>query len=54
MGHWGRLFCPHANRDGCQVGVYGTPKSAGDHAKQIFRAINRCPHKAGETDDENV
>src|ERR1700730_2757128 len=21
QGHWGRLYCPHASRDGCQVGL---------------------------------
>ena len=21
MGHWGRLFRAHADRDGCQIGV---------------------------------
>lgn len=44
MGHWGRLFCPHAGRDGCQVGVNGTPKNPEDHARQVMRAIARCPH----------
>ena len=49
MGHWGRLFCAKADRDGCQVGVNGTPKDAGDHASQIRRAVDRCPH---QDDDE--
>ena len=53
MGHWGRLFCAHADRDGCQIGVNGTPKNAQAHAAQIIRAINRCPHMK-EVDDENV
>lgn len=44
MGHWGRLFCPHANRDGCQVGVNGTPRDGDVHARQIKRAVDRCPH----------
>jgi hypothetical protein len=44
MGHWGRLFCPHADQDGCQIGVNGTPRNADDHAKQIMRAVARCPH----------
>lgn len=44
MGHWGRLFCSHAGRDGCQVGVNGTPKNPEDHARQVMRAIGRCPH----------
>lgn len=44
MGHWGRLFCAHADREGCQVGVNGTPRNSGDHARQIVRAVDRCPH----------
>jgi hypothetical protein len=44
MGHWGRLFCPQAGRDGCQVGVNGAPKNPEDHARQVMRAIARCPH----------
>ena len=44
MGHWGRIFCAHADRDGCQFGVNGTPKNAEDHAKQVVRAVDRCPH----------
>ena len=52
QGHWGRLYCPHADRDGCQVGVNGTPRNAGDHARQILRAVDRCPHQ--EADDEKA
>lgn len=44
QGHWGRLYCPHADRDGCQVGVNGTPRNPEVHAQQILRAVNRCPH----------
>jgi hypothetical protein len=44
MGHWGLLLCPHADQDGCQIGVNGTPRNADDHAKQIMRAVARCPH----------
>ena len=53
LGHWGRLFCPHADRDGCQVGVNGTPKNAGNHARQVKRAVDRCPHTE-ESNDELV
>lgn len=45
MGHWGRLFCPHADRDGCQVTVNGTPRNPDVHARQIKRGIDRCPHQ---------
>jgi hypothetical protein len=53
LGHWGRLFCPHADRDGCQVGVNGTPKNAGNHAKQIRQAVNRCPHAERKEEDDH-
>ena len=53
QGHWGRLYCAHADRDGCQVGVNSTPRNAGAHARQIIRAVDRCPHKE-EADDESV
>jgi hypothetical protein len=52
LGHWGRLFCPHADRGGCQVGVFSTPKNAGNHARQIIRAIERCPHAKEATDEK--
>jgi hypothetical protein len=54
QGHWGRLYCSQADRDGCQFGVSGTPRNSGNHAKQIYRAVDRCPHKQKEQDDENV
>jgi hypothetical protein len=54
LGHWGRLFCPYADRDGCQVGVNGTPRNADAHARQIIRAIDRCPHRKEESDDEDL
>jgi len=54
QGHWGRLYCAQADREGCQIGVFGTPKNAGNHAKQIRRAVDRCPHSAKEQGDEDV
>lgn len=53
-GHWGRLYCPHADRDGCQVGVYGTPRNADAHARQIIRAVDRCPHKELSANDDKL
>jgi hypothetical protein len=54
MGHWGRLFCARCDRDGCQVGVNGTPRDAEVHARQLKRAIDRCPHQSQEADNEDV
>ncbi|GLK76007.1 hypothetical protein GCM10008171_12610 [Methylopila jiangsuensis] len=53
MGHWGRLFCAHADRDGCRVGVNGTPRVPFHHAEQIRRAVDRCPHDR-ESNDEDL
>jgi len=53
-GHWGRLFCAHADRDGCQVGVNGTPRNAEAHARQIKRAVDRCPHVSREVSGGDV
>lgn len=52
MGHWGRIFCPHNDRDGCQFGVNGTPRNADNHAKQIVRAVDRCPHQTKKEEDK--
>lgn len=54
LGHWGRLFCPKADREGCQVGINGTPKNAEAHAKQIRQGVDRCPHTDQDDDDGNI
>ncbi len=41
---WGRLYCSRRDRDGCAKAVYSTPRDAEDHAKDIRRAVARCPH----------
>lgn len=53
QGHWGRLYCPQADRDGCQIGVNGTPKNAETHARQVKQAVNRCPHANQGKEDNN-
>jgi len=42
---WGLLYCPQADRTGCTRAVYSTPRSPEDHAKDIRRAVDRCPHE---------
>jgi hypothetical protein len=55
MGHWGWMYCPHPDHaDRCHVVVNGTPKNAGNHARQIKRAVDRCPHRPQEEGDEDV
>jgi hypothetical protein len=45
-GHaWGKLHCEHHDRDGCTEFVWSTPRSPGNHARQIRRAVDRCPHR---------
>lgn len=49
-GHaWGRLYCAHHDRDGCIVSVWSTPRSAGNHARAIVRAVERRPHREEQT-----
>lgn len=48
-GHaWGRLFCPHESREGCRISVWSTPKNASNHARQIRREVDNCPHCGGD------
>lgn len=44
-GHrWGYMRCCEASRSGCEASVWSTPRNPGNHAKQLRRAIERCPH----------
>jgi len=44
-GHrWGVMRCSEHSRDGCQVSIWSTPGNAGNHANQLRRALERCPH----------
>jgi len=48
-GHaWGRLYCTFADREGCIISVWSTPRNAENHARDILRAAGRCPHKEPE------
>ena len=49
-----KLRCKHHDRDGCTVPVWGTPSDVNDHAKDVRRAIDRCPHKKQGGTDEQV
>ena len=40
---WG--LCPPADRTGCIRAVYSTPRSSEDHAKDLRRAVHRCPYE---------
>jgi hypothetical protein len=54
-GHaWAKLLCAHHDREGCMIFVWSTPRSPENHAKQLRREIDRCPHKEEEGNDETV
>jgi hypothetical protein len=51
-GHrWGVMRCGETSRSGCQVSIWSTPRSPGNHARQIGRAVDRCPHDRSEAED---
>jgi hypothetical protein len=46
QGHaWWRLYCPRATREGCIVSVWSTPRSPDNHARQIRKIVDQCPHQ---------
>jgi hypothetical protein len=45
---WGHLYCPHAARNGCKIGVDSTPKNPEGHARRLLREINHCTHPPEE------
>lgn len=49
-----KLYCKHADRDGCKIAVWSTPADVDDHAKDIRRSIDRCPHQEQGGEDEKV
>jgi hypothetical protein len=41
---WGMLYCPQADRSGCFMPIYCTPRTPEAHAKDIRRKVDRCSH----------
>jgi len=41
---WGRLLCPLQNKEGCSMSIWSTPRDTNNHAKQICRRVDSCPH----------
>lgn len=53
-GHaWGSLYCPGATRQSCLIYIYSTPRVPENHARQIRREIDLCPHGTQEHDQED-
>ena len=45
---YGRLYCHHAERDGCKMSIWSTPRNPTNFAKAIRRAVDACPHPQPE------
>ncbi len=41
---WGKIWCPHRERDGCRRAVFSTPRNAQTHARKLRRYVDQCPH----------
>lgn len=41
---WGRLICPLHTRDGCMMSIWSTPRNSVNHADQIRKKTDQCPH----------
>ncbi len=53
-GHaWGRLYCPLGTRGGCRISVWSTPMVPENHARQIRRELDACPHGPHGDRDED-
>ena len=50
---WGRIYCPYNDvecRCGefCITSIWSTPKSSGNHARQIERTVDNCTRRRFE------
>lgn len=45
---WGVARCGR----GCSISIWSTPKSPGNHANAIRRAVHYCPHGGEEEQDD--
>lgn len=50
---WGRLLCPEASVEGCQMSIWSTPSNNENHANQIRRKVDSCPHRENEQGESN-
>lgn len=41
---WGRLLCHLETREGCMMSVWSTPRNPYNHAEQIRKRVDQCPH----------
>jgi hypothetical protein len=38
---WGVIYCPYGHRE-CWMAIYSTPKNPENHAKNIYKTVDRC------------
>lgn len=56
---WGRMLCPYNDSDCrcgefCIVSIASTPRSAGNHGKQLRRVVDNCSrHRAKQSEDRS-
>ncbi|MDA1015105.1 MAG: hypothetical protein O3A00_11720 [Planctomycetota bacterium] len=41
---WGMMYCQFAGREGCRETINSTPRNPENHAKDLRRAVDQCPH----------
>ena len=55
---WGKMYCPN-NKPDCRGGefciqsIWSTPKSPGNHAKQLRRVVDNCLVQKLETEEKD-
>ena len=56
---WGRIFCPY-NDETCRCGefcitsVWSTPKSPGNHARQLRRVVDNCVREKAKRESNDA
>ncbi|MGE3920247.1 MAG: hypothetical protein AB7F64_04770 [Gammaproteobacteria bacterium] len=41
---WGKLYCSLAEREGCKMSIWSTPRDEDSHAKRIRQNVKACSH----------
>ncbi|HEU5118268.1 MAG TPA: hypothetical protein VFT74_16740, partial [Isosphaeraceae bacterium] len=42
---WGRMYCSHVGRDGCDQSIWSTPANPQKFARFLRRVVDKCPHQ---------
>ena len=55
---WGQMYCPYNDKECrcgqfCRTSIWSTPKSPGNHAKQLRRVVDNCTvHRSKEPKED--